>query len=168
MAEEEMKEGQEEASEAPSATTEAEEPSETVSEAEGEPGAEVEELDTIVSQDQRIQELEASVTQLQSALEEKDAELVALREQVASAAAKYRVSLLAATPEIPEELVQGETVEEVEASLASARKMVEKVKKQLESQVASERVPAGAPVRSGPDLTALSPKEKIAYALQRR
>ena len=75
---------------------------------------------------------------------------------------------LAAPPEVPEELIQGEMPEDLEASLASARKVVEKIARQLEERVSSERVPVGAPVRRGPDISALSPKEKILYALQRR
>jgi len=34
-----------------------------------------------------------------------------------------------------------------------------------EAKAAAETVPAGAPIRSGPDMSALSPMEKIAYAL---
>ena len=74
---------------------------------------------------------------------------------------------MAPAPEVPEELVSGETVEEIEAALARARNLVEKVRRQVEAEAASARVPAGAPARTGADLTTLSPAEKIAYALKR-
>jgi hypothetical protein len=80
----------------------------------------------------------------------------------------YRTSLLTAEPEIPEELVHGGTVEEIEASLALARQMVEQVRSQLEAQASQERLPFGAPMRSSPDLSVLSPQEKILLGLSRQ
>ncbi len=97
-----------------------------------------------------------------------------LREQLGSAqedlrlaAAKYREAVLSASPELPPDLVAGDSVEEVDRSLVAARKTVDAVRRQLAGQAAAERVPAGAPARSGPDLSALSPREKIALALSR-
>ena len=120
-------------------------------------------------QERRIGELEATLAQLQQQMAEReqqvDGEVTALREQLSGAAAKYRALILTTAPEVPEELVRGETPQEVEASFAAAREMVEKVKTQLEAQAQSERVPTGAPARTPPDLGALSPQEKIAYAL---
>ena len=91
-----------------------------------------------------------------------------LKEQLQVAAAKHRLLLLSGAPEIPEELVSGETVDEVEKSLAAAREVVDKVKIKLEAKLLTERVPAGAPPRSSADLSTLSPKDKIAYALSRK
>lgn len=91
----------------------------------------------------------------------------ALKEQLNLAAAKYREAVLSASPEVPPDLVAGDSVEEVDRSLAAARKTVDAVRRQLASRTAAERVPAGAPARSGPDLSALSPREKIALALSR-
>ena len=92
----------------------------------------------------------------------------ALRHQLTSATARYREALLTAAPEVPAELVTGATPEEVEASLAQARGMVERIRSNLEAQLAEQRVPAGAPIRSAPDVSALSSREKIAYALTRQ
>lgn len=120
-------------------------------------------------QERRIGELEATLAQLQQQMAEREqeveGEVTALKQQLSGAAAKYRALILTTTPEVPEELVRGETPQEVEASFAAAREMVEKVKTQLEAQAQSERVPTGAPARTPPDLGALSPQEKIAYAL---
>ena len=115
----------------------------------------------------RAQELEGQVSQLRANLEERDAELALLREQMSSSTARYRTALLSGAPEVPEELVHGDTVEELDASLVEARAVVEKVAQRLGSQVASEQVPAGSPPRRPPDLVAMSPHEKILYALQR-
>ena len=113
-------------------------------------------------------EAQAELAELRSALEQRDLEIEALQSRLASATARYREALLAAAPDIPEELVGGESPEEVETSLASARQMVERVRGQIESQIAGERVPSGAPVRGGQDFSDMSSREKIAYALTQR
>ena len=115
----------------------------------------------------RVQELEAEVNQLRAALEEREQDLAGLREQISSATSRYRAAILAGAPEVPEELVQGQTVDELDTSLASARGIVERIAQQLESQGLSGRVPTGAPPRRAPDLGALSSQEKILFGLQR-
>jgi hypothetical protein len=90
-----------------------------------------------------------------------------LEGQMSLAVAKYREAVLRSLPDVPPELVQGATVEEVEESLVAARRTVEAVRKQLAERALRERVPLGAPPRGQPDLSALSPKEKIALALSR-
>lgn len=107
-------------------------------------------------------------SQLEQQLAAQGEELDRLREELAIAVARYRHLVLAAAPEVAEEMVTGETIEELDASLATARSLVERVKRRLEAEVEAGRVPAGAPPRSAPDLSALSPGEKIAYALARR
>ncbi|MDO8635255.1 MAG: hypothetical protein Q7R34_03285 [Dehalococcoidia bacterium] len=94
-------------------------------------------------------------------------EIAGLREKLGGAAAKYRQIILSSSPEVPEELVKGETVEEVEASFANARQVVERVKQGLEGKQQRERVPTGAPPRSPLDVSAMSPQEKIVYALRK-
>ncbi|MFH1560573.1 MAG: hypothetical protein ABID84_04090 [Chloroflexota bacterium] len=122
----------------------------------------------LAQRDACIGEMEAALNEAESALKGRESELEAVRTQLAQAVALYRSALLAAELEIPEEMVQGTTVEEIEASLARARQMVEQVRSQLEAQAAQERVPFGAPVRSAPDLSGLSPQEKILLGLSRK
>ena len=144
-----------------------EQPSETLVEnADLENGAR--EAQPVESETPSTQELQTQVVDLRSALEQRDTELKTLRHQLTSATARYRESLLAASPEIPEEMVAGATPEEVEASLAQARRMVEQVRSRMESQIAEQRVPAGSPIRSGQDFSGMSTQEKIAYALAQR
>lgn len=105
--------------------------------------------------DSRLQEL--------GTLGERTQELEA---QVRGTVQRYRELALQHSPELPEELVTGETVEEVDAALERARETVSKVRGHLESQARAGRVPVGAPPRSSPDLSALSTEEKIRLGLQ--
>jgi len=138
--------------------------------------------ETAGEQGERIAELEGRLTGLEATAQEREQaqaareeefhrreeEAAGLREQLVAGVARYRCLLLAAVPEVPEELVKGETMEEVDASLAAAREMVEGIKRRLEAKLATERIPVGAPVRAAPDVSALSPREKIALALTRQ
>jgi outer membrane protein TolC len=107
--------------------------------------------------------------------------LAALREELhrahtarREAVHRYRAALLAQSPELPAELVTGETVEEVEATVQRARELVARVRDQLATDTgraappAEAAVPAGSPPRRPPDLDALSPTEKIRLGLSRR
>ena len=46
-----------------------------------------------------------------------------------------------------------------------AKALVSRVKQGVEAEVSLAKVPAGAPERTLPDLSALSPREKIQYAI---
>ncbi len=101
----------------------------------------------------------------ESALLAVQAEREAAVQRLADGAGRYRAALLAAAPEVPPELVVGDTVDAIDRSLAAARETVAAVRRQLAERTAVERVPAGSPARGGPDLSALSAREKIALAL---
>ncbi len=111
---------------------------------------------------------QAQLNQLEKQRADYENQLTTLRGNLAEAVGKYRSRLLAESPEIPEELVQGNTPEEVDASFAAARQVVERIKETLETEKGAEGVPAGAPARGLPDLGSLSPAEKIAYGLARK
>ncbi len=98
----------------------------------------------------------------------RDSELSATKDALTVAVAKYRAAVLASAPGIPEELVEGDTVEKIDVSLALASGIVSRIRQQLDAEAAARNVPAGAPPRTPPDLSALSPAEKIAYALSRQ
>lgn len=122
----------------------------------------------IVELEGRLAGLEAAAQEREQAQAAREEEAAGLREQLVAGVVKYRGLLLATAPEVPEELVKGETMEEVETSLAAAREMVEGIKRRLEAKLVTERIPVGAPVRAAPDVSALSPREKIALALTRQ
>ncbi len=113
----------------------------------------------------QLVELREELAQARSSAEEREA---TLSQQVRLSAERYREAVLASEPELPAELVTGASVEEIDASLERARETVARVRGHLESQAQAGRVPAGAPERSGPDLSALSAEEKIRLGLGRR
>lgn len=109
---------------------------------------------------------------LETALAEAQRELARQRTLTRQAVARFRDALLAAEPDLPPDLVQGDTLEEVEAAAASARQTVQHIRE----RVATERprgFPVGAPARSSERGHArgregLSAHEKIAAGLQER
>ena len=68
---------------------------------------------------------------------------------------------------IVEALVQGDSVAELDASVARAREAHARVAEQLRTEAAAS-VPVGNPPRAQPSLEGLSPQAKIAEALRRR
>ena len=111
--------------------------------------------------------LQARIAQLEQGVSSRDSEMAVLKGSLSGAVAKYRAALLATAPEIPAELVKGESIDEIDASLEQARSIVSKVRQQLEADAEANKVPTGAPERTPQDLSALSPAEKIAYALRK-
>ena len=111
------------------------------------------------------EDLKELVRQFEESIASKDNELASLKGALANAVDKYRTAVLATAPGVPGELLKGETVEDIDDSLEQARRIVSQVKQQLDNDVAARSVPAGAPPRTLPDMSALSPTEKIAYAL---
>ena len=111
--------------------------------------------------------LQARIAQLEQGVSSRDSEMAVLKGSLSGAVAKYRAALLATAPEIPTELVKGESIDEIDASLEQARGIVSKVRQQLEADAEANKVPTGAPERTPQDLSTLSPAEKIAYALRK-
>lgn len=109
--------------------------------------------------------LQERIAQLEDTLASKESELGALKEQLAGAVAKYRKAVLATVSGIPEELLKGEAVEEIDASLEQAQRIISTVRQQLEDDIAARSVPVGAPPRTPVDMSTLSPAAKIAHAL---
>ncbi len=92
--------------------------------------------------------------------------LAEAREEALAAAARYREVVLAREPEVPADLVVGDTVAAIDEAMASARQTVARVRQHLEQQAQGLRVPPGAPARSAPDFSGLSDAEKIRLGLQ--
>ena len=116
---------------------------------------------------QNKDDLQARIAQLEQGVSSRDSEMAVLKGSLSGAVAKYRAALLATAPEVPAELVKGESIDEIDASLEQARGIVSKVRQQLEADAEANKVPTGAPERTPQDLSALSPAEKIAYALRK-
>ena len=111
--------------------------------------------------------LQAELAEARGALESERASRERLEADLAAAVESCRQALLASAPELPAEMVQGGTVAELEAAFASAKALADRVRQQVESEAAQERVPAGAPPRRGVDASALSSQQKILLGLRR-
>ena len=121
----------------------------------------------------------ATISELQETLTAREAEIAGLKQTItesegklgeisgylSEAVASYRELVVTAHPEIPSELITGDSVESVDGSLRNAKALVDKVKQGIEAETARTRVPAGAPPRAPLDLSVLSPREKIQYAI---
>jgi len=113
----------------------------------------------------RVAELEGLVAQKEEELTKANTRITELGQAVNQAVASYRVLAVQANPDVIEELITGDTIDDINASLKRAKTFVSKVREGLEAEVAGAKVPAGAPQRTPIDLSALSPREKIQYAI---
>ena len=93
------------------------------------------------------------------------AELERERSRSRAALARYREAALAAEPGLPPELVDGDTLDELDESLAAARRTVASIRERLTVEEQARGFPAGAPARSRPSTAGLSAQEKIALGL---
>ena len=109
----------------------------------------------------RVRDLQSANDKLRAELKGKDT----LNHRLAGAVGKYREALLLAHSVIPEELIKGESIEELDVSLAQAQAVVEKIKNNIEE---ADTIPAGAPARTGTDLSEMSSVEKIKRGLHQK
>ena len=113
----------------------------------------------------QLQEREAAIQALQQTVEARTAE----RERIHQAllAAHRRALLAEHRGAVVEDLVQGDSVEALGASIARAREAHARIADQLRAQAAAA-VPVGNPPRAQPSFEGLSPQAKIAAALRGR
>ncbi len=145
-------------------------------EPEGEELSGVEELEALLAEknsriaklEQAIADKDSQIATLKQSVTELEPKLAELEDSLAQAVSSYRALVVQANPGVPEELITGDSIEAIDQSVAAAQTLVEKVKKELEAEIAGAKVPAGAPLRTPVDLSALSPQEKIQYAIGER
>jgi DNA repair exonuclease SbcCD ATPase subunit len=130
--------------------------------------------------EQEVNSLKKMLLKLEQSLKEKDDEITSLKETLdgarqtidelgqalSAAVATYKETVVGANPGLLPEMITGDTIEEIDASVKKARAVMEKVRQEMEAEAAKTRIPSGAPPRSAPDLSALSPREKIKYAIE--
>jgi chromosome segregation ATPase len=121
----------------------------------------------LASERERAGELTGQIEGLQTELAGRQEETQELHARLLAAAGKHREVLLAAAPELPAELVAGETIEELDAAAERARQTVRQVRERLESEARAGRMPTGSPPRGSPDFSTLSSIEKIRLGLNR-
>ncbi|MHB8105682.1 MAG: hypothetical protein ACYDG5_09145 [Dehalococcoidales bacterium] len=123
---------------------------------------------------------ESVIAGLAAGAAEKDTEIAALKQSLADtekslevtkntlegAVAAYKEFVIQANPGLVAEMIKGDNIEAIDESVKSAQALVEKVKQQVAAESARVRVPAGAPQRTPLDLSALSSREKIRYAME--
>jgi len=126
-----------------------------------------------------LAEVKARVSGLEKVIGEKDAEIATLKQlkgnldskisdldrSLAEAVSGYRSMIIQVNPEIPAEMVIGDTVETIVESVKQAKALVNKVRKDLETDMQAIRFPAGSPERGTPVFD-LSPREKIRHGLE--
>jgi len=118
--------------------------------------------------EQALAERGGQINTLKQSLAEMEAQMAELKDGQSQAIANYRALVVRSNPELPEELITGDSVEEIDKSLAGAQSLINRVRQRLETEIAGAKIPAGAPLRTPADLSALSPQEKIQYAMGER
>ncbi len=119
----------------------------------------------IIELEQTEVNLNSEVAILKQAVAESEEQLTGINQSLTEAVASYKALVTQSNPEVLEELITGDTIEAINESLEKAKTLVSSVRQGLEAEIAAGKVPAGAPVRTPPDLSALSPREKINYAI---
>jgi len=142
-------------------------------ELDGSRAAEMEEQ--LAEKDSRLSELEQALAErdgqistLKQSLAELETQMNGLKDGQSQAIASYRSLVVRSNPNLPEELITGDSVEEIDKSLAGAQALIDRVRQRLETEIAGAKIPAGSPLRTAADLSALSPQEKIQYAMGER
>ena len=128
----------------------------------------------------QLKSKEEAIAGLEKTLDGKDSEIAAIKQSIDEARGKldemgkalplavaaYRELVAKANPGLVAEMIKGETIEAINESVKNARALVEKIKQEVGAENARVRVPAGAPQRTPPDLSALSAREKIKYGME--
>lgn len=124
------------------------------------------EMETRLAQHEReLAGKNAEIATLTQSLNEARQSLDGLSKALPQAVAAYKELVVQANPGLLPELITGDTIEAVGESLSQARALMEKVRREMEAEAAKTRVPAGSPQRAPLDLSALSAREKIQYAI---
>ncbi len=122
----------------------------------------------LVELEQVVASKDGEIATLKQAEAELEGRLTTVSNSLAEAVTSYKTMVIQVNPEVIEELVSGDTIESINESLNKAKALVSKVRQGLETEISLAKVPAGAPERTSPDLSALSPREKIQYAIAGR
>ena len=124
------------------------------------------ELEGLAAQkDEELTKANARISELEQAVACSEEKLKAMGDSLTEALASYKAMVVEANPEVPEELISGDSLDSVNQSLKQAKDMISRVRQGLEAEIQMVKIPAGAPQRTPPDLSALSPRDKIQYAI---
>ena len=121
---------------------------------------------TISNMEQALTSKDNEIAELRRSLNEIKSESEGLSKTLERAITAYRELALQTNPGVVSELIKGNTIDEINDSLVNARVLIDKVRQEIEVETTQTRVPPGAPQRSAPDISLLSPREKIQRALE--
>jgi uncharacterized coiled-coil protein SlyX len=120
---------------------------------------------TIIKLEQEAAAKESEIAALKKELGELKQAIDAMNKAITLAVTAYKEAVIQANPDLPPELITGDTIEALKESVKNARAIVDKVRQEMEAEAAKTRIPAGAPQRATIDLSGLSAREKIQYGL---
>jgi len=124
--------------------------------------------EAMAGKDARLAELETALSEAKQGSEASATELASVKEARDQAVTKYLGMAKASNPQVPGDMISGETIEEIDASVDKGKGLVSAVKQSLESEASKAKVPAGAPTRGAISLEGMSPKDKIAAGIQQK
>ena len=110
---------------------------------------------------------DSEIIALKQAMEDAEGRIKEIGENLTKAVASYKEQVIQGNPGVPADMIVGETVEEIDESLEKALALIEKVRQEMEAEASKMRIPGGAPQRTPIDLSGLSAREKIQYAIGR-
>jgi hypothetical protein len=120
----------------------------------------------------RIAELEGTLKEAKEANDVSTAKEASLLETQAKTTESYLVLARSANPTVPASLIEGATVEEIDAAIEKGKGLVEAVKQSVSQEAAATAaavaVPAGAPARGGISSEGMSAREKITAGITQK
>ena len=125
-------------------------------------------LDRIASLEASLAAKAAELAEAKKMLDAQAADIAGLQKSGTEAVKAYRKLAASSNPLFSEDVLAGESIADVDAAMARVLDLAGKVRSRIEAEIKSATVPAGAPERSGPDLSALSAREKIKMGLEKK
>ncbi len=122
----------------------------------------------IAALESTLMEKDAALGEAKKLLDTQSSDLAALKTTHEAAVTAYKKLAVSSNPLFTGELITGSTIAEVDASIQKVTDLAGKVRSKIEADIKSVSVPAGAPERSGPDTSGLSPREKIKQGLSNK
>jgi len=112
-------------------------------------------------QGEKLAQLETALGEAKQSLNTRTGDCDRLKAALDDAVGAYRKLAVSTSPLYSDDMISGSSVEEIDASIKKVNGLVKKMRSTLEAELKDLTVPAGAPERSAPDLSGLSPRDKI-------
>jgi hypothetical protein len=116
----------------------------------------------------KLAELETALNETRQSLAARTGDYDRLKAALDDTVSAYRKLAVSSSPLYSDDMISGSSVEEIDASIKKVNGLVKKMRSTLEAELKDLTIPAGAPERSAPDLSGLSPRDKIKYGIQEK